>query len=127
MSPIKLNISMILRASLFDNGSLLPSSSTWVVLITKLGLQMTPKSSLCSLMDLFLCHIFKLNINEFGIISQTYISCIHYGQLRAHHQSVIKNILGFILYFELLGFPGGSDGKEFTCNAEHLCLIPGLG
>ena len=26
-----------------------------------------------------------------------------------------------------LGFPGGSDGKESTCNAGHLGWIPGLG
>ena len=26
-----------------------------------------------------------------------------------------------------LGFPGGSAGKEFTCNAGDLGLIPGLG
>ena len=26
-----------------------------------------------------------------------------------------------------LGFPGGSDGKEFTCNAGDLGSIPGLG
>ena len=26
-----------------------------------------------------------------------------------------------------LGFPGGSDGKEFTCNAGNLGSIPGLG
>ena len=26
-----------------------------------------------------------------------------------------------------MGFPGGSDSKEFACNAEHLGLIPGLG
>ena len=25
------------------------------------------------------------------------------------------------------GFPGGSDGKEFACNAEDLGLLPGLG
>ena len=25
------------------------------------------------------------------------------------------------------GFPGGSAGKESTCNAEDLGLIPGLG
>ena len=25
------------------------------------------------------------------------------------------------------GFPGGSDGKESTCNAEDLGSIPGLG
>ena len=26
-----------------------------------------------------------------------------------------------------LGFPGGSDGKEFTCNVGDLDSIPGLG
>ena len=26
-----------------------------------------------------------------------------------------------------LGFPGGSDGKEFTCNEGDLGSIPGLG
>jgi len=25
------------------------------------------------------------------------------------------------------GFPSGSDGKQSTCNAEDLGLIPGLG
>ena len=31
----------------------------------------------------------------------------------------------FLAY--LKGFPGGSDGKESTCNAGDLGLIPGLG
>ena len=26
-----------------------------------------------------------------------------------------------------MGFPGASDGKEFTCNEEDMGLIPGLG
>ena len=26
-----------------------------------------------------------------------------------------------------MGFPGGSDSKEYTCNEEDLGLIPGLG
>ena len=26
-----------------------------------------------------------------------------------------------------MGFPGGSDGKEFVCNARDLGSIPGLG
>ena len=26
-----------------------------------------------------------------------------------------------------IGFPGGSDGKEFACNAGYLGSIPGLG
>ena len=29
--------------------------------------------------------------------------------------------------FSYLCFPGGSDGKEFTCNAGELGTIPGLG
>ena len=33
--------------------------------------------------------------------------------------------LGFMLPY--LGLPGGSDGKESTCNAEDLGSIPGLG
>ena len=32
-----------------------------------------------------------------------------------------------ILPFMLLGFPGGSDGKESACNAGDLGLIPGVG
>ena len=27
----------------------------------------------------------------------------------------------------ILGFPGGSDGKEYACNAEDRSLIPGSG
>ena len=33
-------------------------------------------------------------------------------------------ICGFYIY---LGFPGGSNGKESTCNAGDLGLIPELG
>ena len=32
-----------------------------------------------------------------------------------------------LLALKSLGFPGGSDGKEFTCKAGDLVLIPGLG
>ena len=28
---------------------------------------------------------------------------------------------------DIIGFPGGSDGKETACNVEDLGLIPGLG
>ena len=31
------------------------------------------------------------------------------------------------IYIKHMGFPGGSAGKEFTCNVEDLGLIPGLG
>ena len=33
----------------------------------------------------------------------------------------------FVLIFNTLDFPGGSAGKEFTCNVGDLGLIPGLG
>jgi len=33
----------------------------------------------------------------------------------------------WIMLTEALGFPGGSDGKESTCNAGNLGSIPGLG
>ena len=37
----------------------------------------------------------------------------------------VRNLIKYHSY--LLGFPGGSDGKEFTCSARDLGLIPGLG
>ena len=33
----------------------------------------------------------------------------------------------WMLYKWYLGFPGGSDGKESTCNVRDLGLIPGSG
>ena len=38
-----------------------------------------------------------------------------------------KQSLLCITVILLLGFPGGSDGKESTCNAGNLGSIPGLG
>ena len=32
-----------------------------------------------------------------------------------------------LLDINVLGFPGGSEGKEFACNVGDLGLIPGLG
>ena len=45
---------------------------------------------------------------------------------RAYSQSVYPIGMFFSLYVSF-GFPGGSDGKESTCNAGDLGLIPGLG
>ena len=43
-------------------------------------------------------------------------------------------VVSVLLYFlitenmqGIIGFPGGSDGKESTCNARDLGSIPGLG
>ena len=32
-----------------------------------------------------------------------------------------------VFVFMVWGFPGGSDGKETTCNVGDLCSIPGVG
>ena len=36
-------------------------------------------------------------------------------------------ILDYVIDLLLMGFPGGSDGKECACNEGDLDLIPGLG
>jgi len=35
--------------------------------------------------------------------------------------------VGKVVNFVLRAFPGGSDGKEYACNAGDPGLIPGLG
>ena len=40
---------------------------------------------------------------------------------------ILKGLLYIISYNLHLGFPGGSDGKESSCNAEDMGSIPGLG
>ena len=39
----------------------------------------------------------------------------------------LANIKLTLVMREVLGFPGGSDGKESACSARYLSLIPGLG
>ena len=45
--------------------------------------------------------------------------------------SVLKSrditLLTEVYIVKTMGFPGGSDGKESTCNVENLGLIPRLG
>ena len=46
------------------------------------------------------------------------------------HTKLRRSSRALLLSFTLslfMGFPGGSDGKESTCNAGDLSLIPGLG
>ena len=38
-----------------------------------------------------------------------------------------EGVFIFMLFKHLLGFPGGSDGKESVCNAGDWGLIPELG
>ena len=41
--------------------------------------------------------------------------------------SMIQSKIRYLTYEELLGFPGGSDGKGSACDAGDLGSIPGLG
>ena len=40
---------------------------------------------------------------------------------------ILKGRKSSLIYCYVLGFPCGSAGKESTCNAGDLSLIPGLG
>ena len=53
--------------------------------------------------------------------------CSHYGKQHGQSSKIFKLELPYDPAHLLLGFPGGSAGKESTCNAEDLDLIPGLG
>ena len=44
-----------------------------------------------------------------------------------YHIFLIHSSLRHLGGFLVLGFPGGSAGKESTCNVGGLTLIPGLG
>ena len=58
----------------------------------------------------------------------TYFETILYeeGYIISHSFEAGKNKPDSILDLFLLHFPHGSAGKESTCNAEDLGLIPGL-
>ena len=47
--------------------------------------------------------------------------------LYAYEPMKHTDIMFFILCILGMGFSGGSDGKESTCNVEDLDSIPGLG
>ena len=46
---------------------------------------------------------------------------------RMRHMILLLDILWGYLKNRHLGFPGGSDGTESTCNVGDLGFIPGLG
>ena len=49
--------------------------------------------------------------------------CIHmFSFLLGIHLGV-----GLLGHMRILGFPGGSDGKESVCKSGYPCLVPGSG
>ena len=51
------------------------------------------------------------------------LSTLNKGILKNTSHNIMNNCLIFFLGLNL-GFPGGSDSKEFTCNAGDLGSIP---
>ena len=51
----------------------------------------------------------------------------HQGERAVPGQAAVKYALPGVGGGVPVGSPGGSDGKESTCKAGDLCLIPGLG
>ena len=76
-------------------------------------------------------HDFTVNIIismlSFGTIKAE-TSIVVRATQKVHRQNHLPVAQGYIFAGTLwLGFPGGSDMKEFACNAGHLGLIPGWG
>ena len=69
--------------------------------------------------------LYHLSHQESPIYINIYI-CIIYTQIYIFMMSMIQSKIRYLTYEELLGFPGGSDGKGSTCNEGHPGLIPGL-
>ena len=58
------------------------------------------------------------------LVSHWYVKVYRTTNIRRSKLWSLKTKQNIRLY---LGLPGGSDGKEFTCNAEDLGSSPGLG
>jgi len=88
-------------------------------------------------------NIFKkyLTINPFFIVVKYLIWRIYFGKINpiyfdcpSSHKNLdtecslwMKLVILFFSLFPPVGFPSGSDSKEFACNVRDLGLIPGLG
>ena len=85
---------------------------SYIVSLTTLEVCVCVCVRVCVLLRQSLIHL-KLSLKHCFLDNLT---CDMYGISLALETNTLK-----------LGFPGGSDSKEFTCNAEDLRLIPGLG
>ena len=70
----------------------------------------------------------SLNLEFF--ICQT--GCISQGSLKKQNQQCVEREKEREVYFKelaymIMGFPGGSHGKESTCNVGNSVSIPGSG
>ena len=81
--------------------------------------------------------LYKFQSNECCQILEKVYGFITYSNVLSIDYK-IKSSMCLLILFKLtclytqkclliVGFPGGSDGKESACNAGNLCSIPGLG
>ena len=67
-----------------------------------------------------------LNFNEFKLKFEL-PQVVQATALVSMEDNILKFVLNISLLHKTMGFPGGSDGKNSTCNAGDLGLIPRSG
>ena len=72
--------------------------------------------------SIFACITPKLHFNTFifNILCE-----IQWKNEKINSQFIYVYYYIYIIIYYILGFPGGSDGKESACNAGDLAFIPG--
>ena len=60
-----------------------------------------------------------------SMVSRVLLHGVQRSNCRGFASCFVAESLGLLLM--VVGFPGGSDGKESACNAGDLGSIPGLG
>ena len=69
---------------------------------------------------------FRLICVNFALVPVV-TKCVCWSELLKHRINLSPAPGLWSWYYVAPSFPGGSDGKEFACNAKALGLIPGLG
>ena len=70
-----------------------------------------------------------LRVSELPNICQvkSVVYCSLINEMQAVRPFNIYYVYVYVYIYIYIGFPGGSAGKEYTCNVGDLGLIPGLG
>ena len=66
-------------------------------------------------------------VKNLPAMQETQVPSLSWEDLLEKRMTTICSVLIYSLISDCLGFSGGSDGKEFACNAGDPGSIPGLG
>ena len=79
--------------------------------------------------EIHLSQFWMLKVQDGGthMVEWSSSSCLLRILLVSSHGRRVSELCGDLFYKGTNPIPGGSNGKEFTCNAGNLGLIPGLG